>query len=318
MRSKPGSFLFLVCVLVIALVVFLFPLGSITDISQSIRAMRATNTIVMVGNSVIDHSSKCDPDARTIAQLTAADTDKSVADISNSAQLLDESLSYAGVALRNSNVETIILPVAYYSLMDRWMPSIQRGSYLNLVSLNPTKFDLMGNLLSSGIAGQDLSTHVPFVYRGHSYPDYNGIKTSYFQRERDTMSCPEDDGKDRTFLAAYYHHVYVDPPVLDRNIRAVESFVREAEKMGVRVEVVLLPIDYELMEALIPSEVPTVQHNVGRVVSVLSNLGVQVLDLTGIVPNAEFADRWCACGHLQINGRKRVAAALAADIAAPP
>ncbi len=311
MFQKLSALSFFLLLLGVALVAVFFPVGNGIDLSKTIAALSTHDGVVMLGNSAIDHSSKCDADSRSLAALTGAAIGKPVADFSNSAQLLDETLSYAGILLRNRNVHTIVLPLAYFSFTDDWHPSFQRAAFLNFMSATPGRFSATGDLLASGIVGTDLTVHRSFTYAGRDYPDYDGIKVRYFQPAKDVMGCPETDGVDRRFLEAYYSHVYADTPVLEKNIWAVSEFAHAAARQGRAVKVVLLPVDLELIASLSPGAATRTRRGIEKLVAALRSQGVDVLDLSPSLPNIAFADRWCACGHMQQDGRIRVAGAIA-------
>jgi hypothetical protein len=312
MHRKAGTSLFLAILFVVALAVFLFPVGNATDQSRAVSALTRSSSVVMVGNSVIDHSSKCDANSLSIATLVSQQLATPVTDLSSSGQLFDESLAYAGIALRNRRVSTIIMPLSFFSFMDDGAPSLQRAVFFNLLSASPTGFSVSPSF--SGLLGHDLTVHAPFRYAGRDYPGYEGIKTQYFQRERSAMSCPEDDGKDRGFLRAYYNRVYASLPVLAKNMDAVEGFSKAARARGVQAWVVLLPIDYDLISELSPADAARIRRNVAKLISDLGSRGVNIMNATDVVPNDEFADRWCACGHMQYSGRLKTAEVIAKAI----
>jgi hypothetical protein len=312
MSGKAGPSLFLAILLVAALVVFLFPIGNATDQSRAINALTRSSPVVMVGNSVIDHSSKCDANSLSIAALLSQQLASPVSDLSSSGQIFDESIAYAGIALRNRHASTIIVPLSFFSFMDDGALSLQRTAFFNLLSAAPAGLSI--SLSRSGLLGRDLTVHAPFRYANRDYPGYEGIKTQYFQRERNAMSCPEDDGKDRDFLRAYYNRVYASLPVRAENAEAVANFSSAARARDVQAWIVLLPIDYDLVARMNSGDADRVRRNVAELISDLKRRGVNIVDATDIASNDEFADRWCACGHMQYSGRLKTAQAIAKAI----
>ena len=49
------------------------------------------------------------------------------------------------------------------------------------------------------------------------------------------------------------------------------------------------------------------QGDIAGLVQTLAADGVTAMDLSASLPNSDFADRWCACGHLLDTGRVAVA-----------
>lgn len=308
MFSHISDVRFLAIAIISSCLVFLFPIGNAADISRATQAFDATAPTVMIGNSVIDATSKCELNSHSVARILQDSLGKPVADLSGTGQLLDESLAYAGAALRNSRVKTIIMPLSVFSFTDDWTPTVQREIFLSLISPVAKREFPRGKL---SLLGRDPTVHEPFVYNGTAYPDYNGIKVRYFQPERDAMTCPENDGPNRAFLEAYYNHIYAALPILRRNIAAVADFVSFARARKVDVQVVILPVDYDLMRTLDPKSALEAMNNVTSIRSGLARFGISMVDLSRAATGGDFIDRWCACGHMQYSGRVKVAHAIA-------
>lgn len=315
MRSDAGisALRFLVVAAVAAVVVYLCPFGNKTDFSLGGRAMTTPAAVVIVGNSVVDHVSQCDTVASSIPSLVGELAGVRVADLSASGQLLKESIVYAGIALRNRSVKTVVMLVAYYSLADEWEPTMQRAAFLDVWSgISPFALDEVFER-SGGFNGEALRFHAAFVYRGKKYPDYSELKAAYFERELAAETCPEGNGIDSGFVAAYYHHSYLGAPISERNVLAIGRLAAAARRDGKQVVVVMMPIDYQLMGTFDPAMVGPIKSGVHSAVADIAGLGVGVVNLSQLLPNQSFSDRWCACGHLVQSGRETVTRAIVAQ-----
>lgn len=303
---------FLLIAAAAAVVVYLCPFGNKTDLALGERAMTTADAVVIVGNSVVDHVSQCDAVASPIPSLVGELAGARVADLSASGQLLEESIAYAGIALRNRSVKTVVMLVAYYSLADEWEPTMQRAAFLDVWSgISPFALDEVFER-SGGFNGEELRFHDAFVYRGERYPDYSELKAAYFERELAAETCPEGNGVDSGFIDAYYHHAYLGAPINEQNVLAIGRLAARAGRDGKQVVVVLMPIDYQLMGTLDPAMVGAIESRVHSAVADIARLGVRVVDLSQLLPNQSFADRWCACGHLLQSGRETVTKAIVA------
>jgi hypothetical protein len=295
----------------VAFLVFIFPFGSAVDWSAWLKAMRAGNAIVIVGNSVIDHSSTCDSDRASIAELLARVSGSRVVDLSSSGQLLGESVVYAGIALKRSGVSEVIVPISYFSLADDWQPSFQRGIYLNLIGGGLYSIPVVDALIKHGnITGRALKAHEPFEYRGSKYPDYDRVKSAYMQTEKDVMGCPETNGRNSAFIEAYYHHAYLESGAREQNLQSLINLSFDAARRHKTLRLVLLPIDFEIVDGFSSVMGQELRRRVHESVLALRARGVSIEDLSGLLQNEAFADRWCACGHLLLQGRESVAMAM--------
>jgi hypothetical protein len=311
---------FICCMALAAVVGYFCPFGNKTDLTVGLRAIRTDASIAVVGNSVVDHSSKCDRVSASIPELLSVYSGMRVVDLSSSGQLLEESSAYAGIVLRNSGVTTIVVLLSYASLADNWAPSLQRASFLDVLSVGkPFPLDAVVRG-AGGIRGRVLRAHEAFEYNGTKYPDYEGIKARYLETERAAMPCPENNGINRSFIEAYYYHLYHQAAPDDHNLAALVNLSTEARDHGKRVLIAIMPIDYELIDSLDLNKSLQLRQRVWQVVKTLRESGLEVIDSSATLPNDRFADRWCACGHLLLAGRSSVAQMLAPLLgsAAPP
>jgi hypothetical protein len=276
-------------------------------------------TIAISGNSVLTHASRCDPKAATVAELLASDhMARPVLDMSFGGQVLDETVHYAALALRRAQITDVVAMISLFSLND-WNPLDLRRLIL-FKAIDPAEsVQSVGDRFRSAFT---LEANTPpalaaFDYRGQHYPSYDEIKARYFAAEKDRMPCPEDDGGDRNFIEAYYNHSYLGGPILEQNLAMLQGLGRDAAARGKRLHIVLLPIDYGLIESMQGDMADQIRQRAATVVTRLQQEGLSVVDLSGQVASSNFADRWCACGHLLLQGREQVSAATADALTAP-
>jgi hypothetical protein len=149
------------------------------------------------------------------------------------------------------------------------------------------------------------------------YPDYDHIKDR-FEAEKRRMQCPENDGLDQNFNRALYAFQYSMLPIRTEILDLIAAFARQARERGVDVIWPISPIDYDLVEHIDPAVARAIKAHVLQLKAAFASRDVRVLDLTELLDNRHFADRWCACGHLQLSGRQRVADAWASALRADP
>ena len=312
--SKPARFALLA--LALAACVALSPLGTEADVTTAYRALTTTRPVVLVGNSVIDHVSKCDGDRRTIPDLLAADLGRPVVDFSYGGQGLAEAAVFSWAALRNPRVDHVIVPVTLFELADRPHLPFPRTAFFRLIDpgleLESPREWIRMSLSDEPAVPRGES----FSYGGRRYPDANGLGPTYEQVEKDHMPCPEHDGFDRTFVEAYYHHSYLGAPVRQEQLSLLAKLDREAKRRGKALTIVLLPIDYELIESLSKTMQAAVRQLSAEALAQARGHGVAMVDLTPLLPNEDFADRYCGCGHLLDSGRHRLARSIAAAVEA--
>jgi hypothetical protein len=272
-----------------------------------IRALSTQARTSIVGNSVLSHASRCDEDPRTLPQMLATDIGQPVLDLSFPGQSLDQAVNLAAIALRNPRTDVVVVPVSLFELFE-W-DDLSWRAYLMFRLINPA---IVARSLTARLLGpEDTATSHPiesaFSYAGRDYPDYDLLKATYFTPENAAMPCPENDGVNRDFIAANYHHMYFDFPVASDAIRMLASLGEEARRRDRSLLLVLMPIDSDLIARLDVAGAAALHDTVAHAVDALASRGLHVLDLSASVANAHFADRWCACGHLQDSGRLEVA-----------
>ncbi|WP_300162821.1 hypothetical protein [Solidesulfovibrio sp.] len=120
---------------------------------------------------------------------------------------------------------------------------------------------------------------------------------------------PEDASRREHFINNYMSRLSPDHPML----RALTDTALRLERAGVTVVFYLTPIDVQGGTRLVGRELAAnVAASADLVARTLRDAGATCLDLTALLPEERFVDREYACEHLDLAGRRRVAAALAA------
>jgi hypothetical protein len=301
-----------------ALCAFLVPT---TELRTFAKTLRSRADVAMVGNSVMSHASKCDARSEGIAALLAERRGRDVLDLSIPGQLPEEELNLAALALRNPGVRQIVVPMSLADLGDWDTLSLQALLFWRSVNPALPGPSLWGRVGPYLLTGPPIASREGFNWEGMKaevgHPGYDAIK-EHFTLEKQKMGCPENDGFDADFNRAYYENQYVQLPIRRENLDVMGAFASQARARGVRVIWPFLPINLELMQRLQPSAAAAARARVKQLIAALATRDIRVLDLSELVPNDEFADRWCACGHLLLAGRQRVANAEHAALASPP
>jgi len=277
-----------------------------------VKGITTSAPFAMVGDSVITHASRCESDQRSIPRMLADEIGQRVLDLSFPGQSLDESVSLAMTALRNPRLRTVVFPVSATALQEWDTDAIRNYALARLIGPNLRLTGLAERAASPDrFSGAPFHEDAEFDYDGKHYPGYDGIKASYFDNEMALMRCPENDGADLKFVAAIYYHAYPEYPMLQDNVTLLSSLGAEAARLQKSLVIVVLPINYELMERLAVRDVAVLPERTAAVVAAFQAGGLNVLDLSAIASDSDFADRWCGCGHMLSAGRSKVANQIA-------
>ena len=306
---------FIATSLIVAAAVFLFPISRRRDLNLLIGIARNKAPLVITGNSAAVTASRCDSSASNILELLSAKLHRDHLNLAFPGQTLTESANLAGLAMRTAATTDVIALVSYFELQDWDNLDLQQYVFYRLANPSLHAEPLLGRLLSGrAVIGAPHLRTQPFEYEGQKYENYDLLSGTLFEAERNAMPCPENDGLNQDFVTAYYYQQYQHYPPNLQNVELLASLGRVAIAAGKRLWIVIMPIDYQLLDRLGPSAADLVQQRSLDVVRSLRGRGLTVVDLSESLGNAAFGDRWCACGHLQLTGREAVAAALADTI----
>lgn len=298
----------------VALAIFLFPApADIAGAQLAAKSMRSPRgAIALVGNSVIDHVSKCDSDRRTIAQMIAAEAARPTIDLSKGGQDYLISFGLGAIGMRHGGADTLVLPVTVATLAMRSGLDGRDQGFFRIAGGDYPAFDVVRRIARlEPLIPPPPAQQERFTYRGQDYPDYVGVKSGHFARAQAEMGCPEDFGVDPGYSEALYWNSYARFEPQDERIAGIIQLHEESARRGKRLLVVLMPVDLEDVAGRNPALAQLIAQRSAALADRLRGAGVDPLDLTRSAPAGQFTDRWCACGHLNQHGRLALARAVA-------
>jgi hypothetical protein len=285
----------------------LFPVVTMTygyqwsDYQILIKGLMNSNNVWFFGNSVIKHASKCDNDSRSVAQMFAAETEGSVIDMSRGGMTIDrmlditEILSYLGVKPKAVYFQ-IALGGDFLAELNN-TSGLEDYFYSNLnLSKKKLGFESEHNAEKVSFNGQ---------YYGH-YADFS--KTNFITEKKQTV-CPERMGVNQNFIAFMYWRNFLDKNISNQLIS--NHRLLKLKQSEVNAVFWVSPVDYEDISFL-HGEAKMQEINAYKQNILEAMEGFELLDFSFKLPANSFADRWCACGHLNEKGRRFVATKLSA------
>jgi len=274
------------------------------------------DALIVFGNSVIDAKSNCDENPSSIANMIEIRLGRRVIDMSQAGQALDVALGNVGLLTAAGHRRDIVVPISLFHFNTSNSYPVWTALLFQLAAggleVNSFRARFQAGAYVSGIVPL---SQKPFVYKGQSYPDYSKISATYFVKEKYRLTCPSKIGIDKTFIEANYWKAYLLPLVQKKYFKDLAKIQSLVARRGSRVTYVLLPIDIEDVESLNADLASALRERLAMVRYELDVAKVAYLDLTESLPAAEFADRFCACGHLDQNGRGLVADRISATLA---
>lgn len=299
-----------IAVIVLALVTFLAPVPERSVIALALQASSG-KPLVIIGNSVIQQVSKCDADSRNLATMISDATGLAAANASIGGQGQTQADQLAEMAIYRPEIRVVVLPLSA-TAESPVSQSLQTQLFFDLANGSLSLGMLARRVYKRALIGLSASpAQERFSYQGVEYPDYSGIKKTYFATEKQKMGCPENAGHDRRFIEAYHWASFSRDTIDAAKLREVARLTRLASSLGKQLIIVLMPINIDNSQHWSPivySAMTTRRDDLKRLVR---EAGVDAIDLTMAVPPSGFSDRWCACGHLGETGRKIVAERIA-------
>jgi hypothetical protein len=268
----------------------------------------------VVGNSVIDRWSSCDKDSRTIAQMVQEISARPTLNASFDGQTLSEMVNLSALALKLPHVTAVVVPVSLFTLLDEVPIDPRTITFFRLVNGSVATNDIVESWRQALSGSRRPATTDSFIYEGTHYPAY-GERSKFLNEEKRASGCPETLGDNLRFIAALYWAQYARLEVSQQNLAEIFRLRQLAHDSRKKLVVTILPIDFGDMARLSAATAQQVVHKRNQIVTLLAAAGVQLLDLSEAVRKEDFADRWCACGHLQQSGRLTVASRITAELA---
>ena len=307
----------LLAVLIIFVVAYCTPipsratLRSVCNIFWNTLGPAPKAKIVTVGNSVVRHVSKCDQDRRSITEITSNALAQPILDLSYGGQTFLEMINYAAIALKSPQFETVIIFLSLWSLQESNDADLQTLMFFRAAGGPYATNDIPTRLERQWNRRDEPDD--PFTYKGTRYPAYDEIKRTFFAFEKANMPCPEQMGQNRAFIEAYYWNDLLRVPLSESNIFDLKALQQAAEARGKRVIVVVLPDNFEDIESLDGALAHEARSTANASIALMEKAGVH-FRRTPEINASQFADRWCACGHLGDQGRQIVAVETALEL----
>lgn len=268
-----------------------------SDYEALAKGMNGSGKTWFFGNSVLKHSSKCDSDHRSIPQMFADSTQESVVDMSRGGMRIGRMLDIAEILLAFG-----IKPKTMYFQISLDGDFIKQGNEQSgIVSFFNSNFSPIKKMLNLAPVAE--SPNIKRVeYKGRYYGDYQEFSKNNFVLEKQKMSCPEIIGHDKDFIAFMYWRNFLDKSLNSLGREDFRNRIDKLQKKGVRVIFWLTPVNFgdinELHGSIGFNEVMAYKNKIRNLMG-----DFNALDVSMNVPPNFFADRWCACGHLNSEGR---------------
>lgn len=264
--------------------------------------------IVLFGNSINIETSSCDSDKSNLPTMLQTASGIEVNDISKGGMSSSEFYSLAKLLPPAASQRIVVMPIGEYasetfSVSDSFKRNQIAVRELFVSLITNTKSYLLPTL--TGAFRQPES----YEYQGVNYGSYADFKLSHMAVEKAQMRCPEPNGFDPHFVEFMHWKAYGLPVAIDtQGLSSLDSLHTYLEQRGTKLITFLVPANIELMRTLENDTIAKVfEDNVTKIKDALDTTKVPYLDLSQALPNKAFSDRYCACGHLNDEGRARVA-----------
>ncbi len=298
-----------VVLLAVLVLTVLFPFP--TDEAKVLlrQAVQTSAPTIVLGSSGVDEVSRCDADQRPIPAMLAERLGEPVIDASRNGMTMETAVNVAALVAKYRDVKQVVLAAGWLDIVEN--DALSMHDYIAFRQLNPElSFDpplaYYHGLQSLFATHQHIDQ--PFVYNGVTYPSY---VPGLFEQEIKLRTCPENDGHDVNGIAATYFHRVVEYSPSRSLAQLIASLSRHLQAEQKSLVFVLLPLNFDYLGRLGPTWPDLVKQRRETFLAELRTGGVRVLDLSELLPNAEFIDRWCGCTHFSDTGRKQIAGRIA-------
>jgi hypothetical protein len=150
-------------------------------------------------------------------------------------------------------------------------------------------------------------------YKGQYYGNYAEFSKNNFPIEKAHLSCPETIGYNKKFIAFMYQRNFTGKDLNAHDFLQFRNRIENLQKKGVNVIFWIAPFDYaDIQDLHGKNGLEDAMTYKRKIIELMSQFNV--IDTSLDVPAEYFADRWCACGHLNQLGRQRVVMRLKANL----
>lgn len=270
-----------------------------SDYRILLKGLMNPNKVWFFGNSVIRHSSKCDEDHRSIAQIFSSKKQDTVVDMSRGGMTIDRMLDITEILSKlGAKPKAVYFQIA---LGEDFSKTLNKQSGLN------DYFFTNLNIIKSKLNFEFERNIEKTVFNDKFYGSYAEFSKSYFITEKKQTTCPEGVGVDKEFIAFMYWRNFFDKN-LSKSLTLSHRLLK-LKQSDLNAVFWISPVDYDDMRLLHGDEkMNEIYAYKNNVLDSLKDLNV--LDIAFALPASSFADRWCACGHLNEHGRNFVATQL--------
>lgn len=276
------------------------------DFALMPTVLRADGKLLLFGNSVNRTVSHCDADTRTLPDILNASPGLPIVNLSRGGMPLSQMLRMAELAARAGvRPQTIVFPVAFGDLLQLADAPVGAQAFWR---------DNLPAALQPETGGAAVG--VPQDYKGRHYGSYGTFSKTHFEREKRASRCPETLGVDREFIEFMYWRSYLQPVDPALGLAPTVERAQALRRRGIEVVFWFPPIDFEDLAALHGTPgVDMVKQRLATLSAALSAHALAVLDTSGSISASGFTDRWCACGHLNQEGRRLLADQMRSGLA---
>lgn len=266
------------------------------DLTNAAYAAASPKSTLFVGDSVIKATSKCDKDKRSIADLYTAITKNGNNDLSRGGMRLDEEIEIAKVNADNTSPDITFIPLSVTThLLAAREQLIGRDAWIKLnIHKRENKIDLEA-----------------LEYKGTRYGDYATFSKTHFPAEQSAQNCANTAIANPDFVEFMYWRNFIRDPDFDSGAEQWKPELEKVKALTGRLILVVMPYNHQTVSKLFGErETTRINQSIQGVLSFLKSSGFEALDLSTTLNTADFTDIYCACGHLNENGRAKIAQSI--------
>jgi hypothetical protein len=269
--------------------------------------------VVLFGNSVNRTRSHCDSDLRDLGSMLQDElrqAKRKVRDVSSGGMHSAEHVAQARLLVARRAARALVLPAVPGSIDEAGAGD--RSDRTRVFAYLTLAFATPAELIAALRAPPEASSRVATV---DDPQRFGPRRDALMQAEKNAEACPEQPARDREFMRYMYRRKIASLPREVVLPPALAALSREAAAAGVELVLFAPPFAMELLRSEgMHEELAHAEAYAASLARAASALPLRFVDLHALVPASAFTDAWCACGHLDQDGRAAVARALAAQL----
>jgi hypothetical protein len=273
-----------------------------TDLVRVVRMASKPGRVVVLGDSVIAGYSHCDTNTRSIPAMLEKELGEPVVDGSRPGSTVGTSLDALQVAAQARRFRVAVVQVTVNGGLFRSVGPLSHGDRL--------WSDFVASLTYVSTAAPGRTR-----FKGREYGGYEENAARYFRKEKAASGCPESAGVDLAFVEYMQWLSYGQPLDVSKGYAQFVARARWLQQHGMATIVVLPPVNYQLIDRLNDHAVmASLRGAVAAADQALQSAAIPSVNLSFTLPSSAFADQWCACGHLNVQGRLEYARRVAESV----